>query len=313
MTARELYRAICRQETDLPLFLHDWWLDAVCGQWDVAIAMKGHQVSGVWPYPIEQRLFIPMIRTPKLTPYLGPHVFFPDDIRESNRDRFEHETINDLLNRLPDPYVWSLAMPPGLKQAGLFRFFDFRSEVRQTFHIDLAQDEAELLANMSESLRRNIRAGEAEITVTEEPDALHLLHSYQKVTLEDKGRLQHHSFEDLKRLFDACVRHDSGVLWAAKSADGRIQGLILHVWDNERGYYLMGARNPAGESYRAMSALLWHAVRASKKRGHKIFDLEGSMDPGVERFFRNFGGRRELYIILHKNRSMVWKMVKMIR
>ncbi len=310
MTTRELYRAICREETDLPLFLYDWWMDAVCEQWDVAVTMKGQQVSGVWPYPIQQRLFIPMIRTPKLTPYLGPHVFFPDDIRESNRDRFEHDTINDLLNQLPDPDVWALAMQPGLKQVGLFRFFDLRAEVRQTFLIDLSQQEGELFSNMSESLRRNIRAAEEEITVTAEPDALRLLHNYQKITLEDKGRLQHHSFEDLKRLFDACIRHDSGVLWVAKSGNGQIQGLILHVWDRERGYYLMGARNPSGESYRAMSALLWHAARESKKRGHKIFDLEGSMDPGVERFFRNFGGRRELYMILHKNRSLMWKILR---
>ncbi len=313
MTARQLYRVICREETDLPVFLQDWWLDAVCPDWDVAIAMKGHQISGVWPYPNEQRLFTSFIRTPKMTPYLGPHVFFPDDIRESNRDRFEHDVISDLLRQIPDPYVWSLAMPPGLKQVGLFKFFDFRMEVRQTFHIDLLQEEHELLANMSESLRRNIRGGEAELTIAEEPDALDLLHQFQKSTLEDKGKLQSHSFGELKLLFDACARHQSGKLWAARSVDGMIQGLLLHVWDNERGYYLMGARNPAADSYRAMSVLLWHAVRVSKKMGQKIFDLEGSMDSGVERFFRGFGGKREVYLILHKDRSIVWKALRFLR
>jgi len=290
--------------------MQDWWLDAVCDRWEVAIAMKGQNVTGVWPYAVQQRIRIPMLLTPKLTPYLGPHVFFPDDIRESNRDSFEHETITTLLDQLPDPEVWTLALPPGLKQAGLFRFFDLQTEVRQTFLIDLTQEETELYANLKEPLRRNIRAAEKEITITEEPGCLALLHDYQKVTLEDKGRIQHHSFADLQRLYDACRRHDSGALWVARSAEGQILGIILHVWDNVRSYYLMGAKNPAAADYRAMSALLWHAIREAKRRGHRLFDLEGSMDPGVERFFRNFGARRELYLVLRRNHSWIWKLLK---
>ena len=38
------------------------------------------------------------------------------------------------------------------------------------------------------------------------------------------------------------------------------------------------------------------------------FDFEGSMDPGVEKFFRNFGGMRELYLVLRKNESLLWKL-----
>ena len=61
-----------------------------------------------------------------------------------------------------------------------------------------------------------------------------------------------------------------------------------------------------------MSLLLWHAIKEAKKRGNKTFDLEGSMDEGVERFFRNFGAGRALYIVLHKNDSLLWKLKKMI-
>jgi lipid II:glycine glycyltransferase (peptidoglycan interpeptide bridge formation enzyme) len=290
--------------------MHDWWLDAVCEKWDVAIATKGQSVTGVWPYALEQRLRIPMLRTPKLTPYLGPHVFFPDDIRESNRDSFEHETVSALLDQLPDPEVWLLAMPPGLRQAGLFRFFDLQTEVRQTFLIDLTLDEAELYANLKEPLRRNIRGAEKEIVITHDPGCLRLLHDYQKVTLEDKGRTQHHSFADLERLFAACMEHDSGALWVARSPEAEVLAIILQVWDREKSYYLMGARNPASGNYRALSALLWHAILHAKQRGHKIFDLEGSMDPGVERFFRNFGGKRELYLVLRKTHSLLWRLLK---
>jgi lipid II:glycine glycyltransferase (peptidoglycan interpeptide bridge formation enzyme) len=62
-----------------------------------------------------------------------------------------------------------------------------------------------------------------------------------------------------------------------------------------------------------MSALLWHAILEAKRKGNQWFDFEGSMDPGVERFFRNFGARRELYMVLRKNRSLLWKLVEKLR
>ena len=46
--------------------------------------------------------------------------------------------------------------------------------------------------------------------------------------------------------------------------------------------------------------------------GISQFDLEGSMDDGVERFFRNFGGDRVLYMVLMKNKSFIWRLKQMI-
>jgi lipid II:glycine glycyltransferase (peptidoglycan interpeptide bridge formation enzyme) len=61
-----------------------------------------------------------------------------------------------------------------------------------------------------------------------------------------------------------------------------------------------------------MSLLLWHSMREAKRRGNTQYDLEGSMDEGVERFFRNFGGDRALYIVLLKNRSLLWQLKKLV-
>ncbi len=46
--------------------------------------------------------------------------------------------------------------------------------------------------------------------------------------------------------------------------------------------------------------------------GLRTFDFEGSMDEGVERFFRTFGGERALYMVLHKNDSLLWKVKQMV-
>ncbi len=308
---KELYKNICAERKGIPLFMQPWWLDSVCEAWDVAIAMKGEHVAGVWAYPMENKLGVSILRSPILTPYLGPHVFYPEDIKERKQDGFEHETIAELMKQLPDVKVWHLAIEPGIKQVGLFKKYKLSTAVQQTFLMDLGETEETLLANMKDTRRRNIRQAEKELTVTENAGDLPDLYKFQQHTLERKGKLLPYTLHDLTRIMDACKANDAAALWVAKDGD-TIQAIVWQVWDGNCSYYFMGGQNPEAGSYKAMSLLLWVAMKEAKKRGHKTFDLEGSMDEGVERFFRSFSGSRALYLVLHKNESLLWKMKNMI-
>ena len=313
MAEKEIYKAICQQSPDsVPVFMQCWWLDAVADAWDVALTLKGDQVTGVWPYVIEEKLSITMRRNPRLTPYMGPHVFYPPDIKEANKDSYEHEVIEQLMGFLPDADVWRLSQYPGLKQAGLFRHYGLKIGVHQTFLLSLDAPEDELFHNCKEQLRRNIKTAEKEIVIANEPTALPELYEFQKATLFKKRVSQYHTLEQMQRLMEPCIANNSGALWVARK-EGVIQAIIWNVWDAENSYYFIGAKNPLVDNYRAMSALLWHAIREAKKRGNHTFDLEGSMDPGVERFFRNFGAKRELYLILRKDSHWLWRLKNFLK
>ena len=184
--------------------------------------------------------------------------------------------------------------------------------VQQTFLIDLKADEQTLFANLKENQRRNLRATEKEFEISNDPKYINELYIFQQHTLKGKGVMQTHSLPEMERLMNACLEHRCTALWVAKKA-GKTESIVWNVWDSERSYYFMGAQNPEGESYKAMSQLLWHAIKESAKRGNAIFDMEGSMDPGVERFFRGFGGKRELYMVLKKNESLLWKLKELVR
>lgn len=312
MSNKSTYIKICEQNKELPVFVQPWWLDSVCADWDVAIAKKGEHVTGVWPYALDKKIGVSIMRNPKLTPYLGPVVLYPDDIKESNEDGYEHETISELIKQLPEAKVWHLALTPGLKQAGLFKHNKLQLAVQQTFLLPLQDDEATLLANMKDTTRRNIRQAEKEVVITNMPEHLPDLYNFQKNTLESKGITQAYTLADMQRLMAACLANGSAALWVAK-AGSEIQAIVWQVWDEQRSYYLMGGQNHATNNYRAMTALLWHMIKDAKKRGNDTFDFEGSMDEGVERFFRGFGGTRELYIVLQRNDSFVWQLKQKIR
>ncbi len=294
------------------MFLQHWWLDAVCNDWDVAIAMNGDKVAGVWPHNNEQKLGVSLIRTPKLTPYHSPYVIYPPDLKSANKDGFEHETITELLKQLPATDVWNIATLPTLKQAGLFKNAGFEISAKQTFLIDLTQDEQTLLANMKESLRRNIKAASTELSIVQDNTALATLFEYQQHTLEKKDVMQAYSLADMQCLLAACIANNSGAIYAAKQGTD-ILAIVWNVWDANGSYYLMGAQKQGNDNYKAMPALLWHCMKEAKQRGKTLFDLEGSMDAGVERFFRGFGGQRELYLTLKKNNSIIWKLKEMLR
>jgi lipid II:glycine glycyltransferase (peptidoglycan interpeptide bridge formation enzyme) len=307
MTNKEQYIQLCERRP-VQLFAQPWWLDAVCDSWDVALVKKGDNIIGAWPYPIEKKLGVLLLRTPLLTPYLGPQVFPPHDLKESNADSFEHETVAALMAQLPQAGFWHLSLQPGMKQAGIFKKYGLHSLVQQTFLIDLATDEATIFANMKDTMRRNIRAAEGEITIESDPKLLTELYAFQKHTLGKKGSALPYNVAYLQRIMDTCLAHNAGTIWVARDKAGTIQAMVWQVWDARCSYYFMGGQNPDGNSYKAMSLLLWHTIREAKKKGNTTFDLEGSMDEGVERFFRNFGGTRALYIILNKNTSPIWKL-----
>lgn len=196
-------------------------------------------------------------------------------------------------------------------QVGLFRQQHLRTEVQQTFFIDLCETEAALLSNMKDTMRRNIKAAEKELTVSDSVTNLNELFEFHKQTLADKGRELPYTLNDLKRIMDAAAGAGAAKMWVARNHD-KVEAIVWTIWDKETSYYFMGGQNPAATNYKAMSLLLWHAMRDAKKMGRKYFDLEGSMDPGVERFFRGFGGERILYMILLKNESLLWKAKKIV-
>lgn len=312
MTNKEVYRQYCKEQDDLPLFIKDWWLDVVCENWDVAIVRNGDNISGVWPYRVEQKLNVTLLRDPALTPYWGPHVIYPHDLKLSKRDNFEHETITALLEQMPDVKVWHISAFPGLKQVGLFKDAGFDVQVRQTFIMPLEDDMDTIFSKLKEDYRRNVRRAGKELTISNEPEMLQELWQYQKATLDNKDVRIIFSGRQLQQLYDACAAHDCAALWVARKGS-EVQAIVWHAWDASRAYYLVGSKNPSSADSRAMTALLWKAIEESKKAGKSSFDFEGSVDPGVERFFRNFGGNRELYLVLKKNESTLWKLKEKIR
>jgi hypothetical protein len=161
----------------------------------------------------------------------------------------------------------------------------FSASVRYTYQVDITCMNRAWSA-MDQNHKRSVRSLQKQGYSTEvgasAKDYLRLFRATRGQ--ENKWCLTITSYESTLRPLGLC---ETVVL---RDALGEPAAAVFVVFDRERAYYLLGGCRPdLGASATALA--LWEAMNcASKVNGVKTFDLEGSMIPGVELFFRKFGG-----------------------
>src|SRR5690606_27421198 len=90
------------EQTPLPLFFRPFWLDMVSKEWNAVCVEKDGNLQAVWPYTIEKKIGVSLIRNPLLTPYLGPLFFLPKNLSEKKKEQQEEKLVATLLAQLPE-------------------------------------------------------------------------------------------------------------------------------------------------------------------------------------------------------------------
>jgi hypothetical protein len=305
---KEHYKTLTALHASLPLFFQPWWLDVVCKDWDVALLEKDNTIEAVFPFQIEQKWGLKLIRNPLLTPYLGP--FFMD--REKTGPVFETgKALPEIFSRLPEwDYFQMEALPefrdfPALDQLG------FANRALRTYYLDLQQTEKELLDHIHPRRRNYIRKAAMQLSVTQEssPD-LALFYQWHKRAFEQKKQYYPYSLSFFEKITGSAEAMGASLFLTAKNKAGETVAMIWTPFDADRSYHLLSAYHPGNKINGAMDLLVWEAVKIAKSGGRKIYDFEGSMDPGIASFFRKFGGTPETYFSFMQNRSLIWKIKK---
>lgn len=312
--SKQEYREWCSRHThSIPLFHRPWWLDAACDAWDVVLAKKGDEIRAAWPFPVESKASVRMSRNPLLAPYLGPITMRSHHLTLLQRAEFEYNLQRELIGALPPIPVWAVALRSGVQEVGLYAEHGFTIQARQTFHLNLLNTTPEALAGAAKTnVRRSLRLTDGNCTIKNEPELFEDFYRMQSATIERAGAQIGYSLDRFKRVFAAALENAATLLWVARR-EGRVVGMHWCVLDNDCAYNLGLTRVENKEGAHVPTALLWRSILISQKLGLETFDFEGSMIPGVENFFRAFGGEKKLYLTLHKNSSPTWRAVEAIR
>lgn len=165
---------------------------------------------------------------------------------------------------------------------------------RHTIHIDLTKSEDELLKEMHEKTRYNIKLAQKKNVVVREDSSVENFIKLLEMTETRQGFSSHPAnyYRQLREIIKPTIL-------TAFIDKTPIASIMLFNHDGVL-YYPYGGSDPKYKEYMAPALLHWEAIKLGKKLGCKIYDLWGTYkntkdekDPwyGIYRFKSGFGGK----------------------
>ena len=296
--SKDLYRELCKKEESIPVFSRDWWLDAACGEdWDVLLMEKKGRVYAAMP------LYIPcnnVVSMPHYTQSMG--VWFAPVAADTKYSSLleQRQSICKLFIEQLKPYKSFLQNFSHAFSDWLPFYWDGYSQTtRYTYILNGLKDTDMLFSNMSQQIRRNIRnAEEQTVKVCKGLDISEFL-KIQSQTFKRQNKRNTQSPDVLRRLIEVSRERGQGDVLGGYDKAGNLHAAAFVVWQNSSAYYIAGGGDPALRSSGAQSLVLWEAIKHVSQYTD-TFDFEGSMLPGVERFFREFGAIQTPYFTISR-------------
>ncbi|MBL7775156.1 MAG: GNAT family N-acetyltransferase [Saprospiraceae bacterium] len=291
------YLEFCADHS-VPLHFQPWWLDALSGpdHWDAAIATgRSGRPEAVLPWYATRRWGIRVLQQPPFSAYAGPWLAPPlPGLPAHERLGREHRLLRALIDQLPRRTFFHQNFRPEIQNGLPFFWAGFRQTLRYTYVLPAPIRLPEVYARLKGSIRTDLRRASETVQIVAAPDAADLYRLHQ-LSLQHKGRRPNAKAETFQRLFLALRLRAQGQGWLAFSAgEGQPCAGLFLAFDTRQAAIVLAGRTNQPQHTGALNALYWNAIEFCAARQLSL-DFEGSMDPGIERVFRGFGGEMHPY------------------
>ncbi len=311
VTNKEKYKEICEREgLNIPLFMQFWWMETVCKgkKWDVALAYDGDRLAGAMPYLFGKKLGMTYILQPQLTQYSGPVYFYPEGCEAARLD-FEKKTAQKLIEQINTlkPACFIQNFSSAITNWLPFYWAGFHQTTRYTYRLEDISDPQALFENFDrEKRQRKIRRYEDTTTVRFDMSAEEFARFHNRYW-QSKGQRDLLSEEFITRVCSTAVARGNGVIGGLYDEEGRLLMVRFVAYDSRCAYSLMSANDSNLHRSGHSETLMWKMLQYLSDKT-KSFDFEGSMDEGVEYFYRSFGATQTPYFQIYKYSNPLIKL-----
>lgn len=183
---------------------------------------------------------------------------------------------------------------------------------QHNFVLDLTKSEEDLLKNMHQKTRYNIRVAQKHQVKVEERDDDEALEIYLKLYFETTSRQNYHGHDAAYHKLVWKLLKESGMarfLIATYTPPGKKKPVPLTAWMllnfKDVLYYPYGGSSTEYREVMANNLVAWEAIRLGKRLGCKSFDMWGALGPepdpkdpfiGFHRFKQGYGGELIEYV-----------------
>lgn len=165
----------------------------------------------------------------------------------------------------------------------------------QTIILDISQSEEELLKQIHQKTRYNLRLAQKKGVVIEQNNNQASLDIFLKLSKQTAQRDKFHLHDQgyYQKMLEILGSEGMVKIFLAKY-QGRVIAANLICFFGQIGYYLHGASDYDFRNLMAPYLLQWQVILLAKEQGFKYYDFWGINQqkwPGVTRFKRGFGGQ----------------------
>lgn len=312
-TNKVKYRALCSQESSIPVFSQAWWLDAVAGDaWDVALLEQEGVVVASLPYVIRTRLGLTLIGQPILTPNLGPWLR-SGEARSARRLAKEKNLLQGLYQLLPAFAQYNQNWYCERNNWLPLYWMGYEQSTRYTYRIEQLEDLEVVWGGFDTNIRTDIRKAENKFSLQVRTDcSIEIFLALNKKVFERQSLAVPYSKDVVLAIHAAAQSQNACKLFVAVDEQGRQHAGVFILWDSNSAYYLLGGGDPDLRNSGATSLCMWRAIQFAATVTKK-FDFEGSMIEPVERFFRGFGASQAPYSVITKTNSRLIRTLQFLR
>jgi len=267
------------------VYAKSWYLDIVSPVWN-ALIDEGYK--SVFPLTSRKKFGISYLHQPFFTQQLG--IFSAEDLTPGDVEKF--------LDAIPSSYkLVEIQLNHSNKVS---TGTNFSVTQRLTHHLDLTTSYDALQKKYSENLKRNLkRAMQNELVVTNDFSTEELIALFRNNRGRGVETLKQKDYLVFEKLIETA--HSKGLVnKTGIKIDGNLEAGAVFLRSNHEYIFLFSATSDRAKEYGAMTFIIDHFIklRAGEK---KVLDFEGSMDPGLARFYKSIGSIEIVYLQIRKN------------
>lgn len=265
------------------VYAYDWHLDRTAVEWD---ALVWRDYEFVMPLPFRKKFGVRYLYQPLFTQQMG---IFPTP-QENIAKRF----YTELFKRFHYSDLQINAENPEFSNLDNLEFVP-----RKNYLLHIQTNYKTLSSAFSTNTKRNLAKANK--------NNLHLvagirLEDYMNFKIKNLPvKLNKHEINSIRSLIALGQYKGFGEIYGVYTADNNLCAAVYFCRWKNRVIYLNAASNKQGKELRGMYFLVDQFLKTNAGK-NMLLDFEGSMIPGVARFYEGFGAAPETYFQLKFNR-----------
>ncbi|MCL5675637.1 MAG: peptidoglycan bridge formation glycyltransferase FemA/FemB family protein [Patescibacteria group bacterium] len=205
---------------------------------------------------------------------------------------------------------------------------------KYTFYLDLTKDENELLSQMKEKTRYNVRLAQKKGVTVKEDNSAQAFEKYLQLLKETARRDKFYAHDENyhRKMWEIMRQPGIARLFTASFDNQILVAWVMFVWKKFL-YYAYGASSSLHREVMASNLMYYQACKLGKNMGLTTFDLWGALGPnpdtrdpfyGFHRFKEGYGPRlvefvgsydlilnQPMYQLFHTVDSVRWRFLKL--